>query len=150
MRSCLAASASAPVVDFPSSESHSGISLDVPYTGAVYLPFRRISLPSAPSLVHRQSIVSTASFDSLPEEPGSIGINASSPISPLPRSPDRPGFRNQHSSELARRAGRRQSVRVVDPNLETKRRRVITEFCETEKSYVDGLELIHSVSVDLM
>lgn len=46
--------------------------------------------------------------------------------------------------------GRRQSVRVVDPNLETKRRRVITEFCETEKSYVDGLELIHSVSVDLM
>lgn len=38
-------------------------------------------------------------------------------------------------------------MRAVDEQREAKRRKVINEFHETEKSYVDGLELIYSVRV---
>ena len=40
---------------------------------------------------------------------------------------------------------RRRESRVVDEQKEAKRRKVITEFYETEKSYLAGLELIYSV-----
>ncbi|KAI0640206.1 hypothetical protein C8Q77DRAFT_118740 [Trametes polyzona] len=141
----LAAVSSAPpaMVDFPSSgqDLHpSSSSPDPHYPRPTYLPFRRISLPSAPNLQNRQSIVSTASFDSLPEEPhGPI------PVTPaVIRNAVRGPKQRPSSLDVARRAVRRRESRVVDEQKETKRRKVITEFYETEKSYLDGLELIHS------
>ncbi|KAH9885451.1 hypothetical protein C8Q73DRAFT_795868 [Cubamyces lactineus] len=131
---------SAPV-DFPSSGQESA-SPDPHYQRPTHLPFRRISLPSAPNLQHRQSIVSTASFDSLPEERHhASGV----PITPVViRNAVRGPKHRPSTSDVARRAMRRRESRVVDEQKEAKRRKVITEFYETEKSYLDGLELIYS------
>ncbi|KAK0185060.1 hypothetical protein F5146DRAFT_1073287 [Armillaria mellea] len=89
-----------------------------------HLPFRRISLPTAPTLGHRESVVSVASFDSLPE--------------------DGSGLTDGPVSTDGLRRGNRRSLRSVDDVLESKRRKVIQEFYETERAYVDGLELIYS------
>ena len=138
----MSSSASA-MVDFPSSghDLHPSTSLDLHYQRPTYLPFRRISLPSAPNLQHRQSIVSTASFDSLPEEDrGAV------PVTPVVIRNAVKGPKQRPSSlDISRRAIRRRESRVVDEQREAKRRKVIAEFYETEKSYLDGLELIHSV-----
>ncbi|ESK93148.1 rho guanine nucleotide exchange factor [Moniliophthora roreri MCA 2997] len=156
--------AGASSIAFPSSD----ISSDIP--GSLYpppvvkstakpphLPFRRISLPTPPSLIHRESVVSVASFDSLPEE-GSSPASVSS--------------LNQHHSQMNKNAnttsnlvtGAQQAKRtkrpsfvhrkgqpvglgsrvVVDEAMEAKRSKVINEFYATERAYVDGLELIYS------
>ncbi|CDO74835.1 hypothetical protein BN946_scf185022.g5 [Trametes cinnabarina] len=133
-------SAPAAMVDFPSSgqDLHPSTSLDLHYQRPTYLPFRRISLPSAPNLQHRQSIVSTASFDSLPEDRAVV------PVTPVViRNAVRGPRQRPSSTDVARRVRRKES-RLVDPQKEAKRRKVIAEFYETEKSYLDGLELIHS------
>ncbi|KAF7296442.1 hypothetical protein HMN09_01114600 [Mycena chlorophos] len=101
-----------------------------------HLPFRRISLPSNPNPRHRESVVSVASFDSLPEEEAS------------PASPSMPAvMRNVNGRKPKVRptstAATRKPPRHTDPR-ETKRRKVIQEFFETEKAYVDGLDLIYS------
>ncbi|KZT01190.1 uncharacterized protein LAESUDRAFT_731561 [Laetiporus sulphureus 93-53] len=138
----------ASMVDFPSSsESHLSSSLsnsDVHHSRLPHLPFRRISLPSAPNLLHRQSIVSTASFDSLPEE----GVK---PVAPVPaftpaviRNATKPPRHRPSSLDIARKAPRRSQMRPVNERREAKRKKVINELHETEKSYVDGLELIYS------
>jgi FYVE/RhoGEF/PH domain-containing protein 5/6 len=36
-------------------------------------------------------------------------------------------------------------LKPINEALEAKRRKIIEEFVETERSYVDGLNLIHSV-----
>ncbi|KAI9066530.1 hypothetical protein FKP32DRAFT_1755889, partial [Trametes sanguinea] len=134
-------SAPAAMVDFPSSgqDLHPSTSLDLHYQRPTYLPFRRISLPSAPNLQHRQSIVSTASFDSLPEED-----RAAVPVTPVViRNAVRGPRQRPSSTDVARRV-RRKDSRMVNQQKEAKRRKVIAEFYETEKSYLDGLELIHS------
>lgn len=129
------------MVAFPASETdllHP--TTDIQHARQTYLPFRRISLPSAPNLQHRQSIVSTASFDSLPEE-------AHHPLRATPvviKNAVRGPRPRPSSVEMNRR--RRKDSRVVDERKDTKRRKVITEFYETERSYLDGLELVHSVS----
>ena len=125
-----------------------------------HLPFRRISLPTQPSLVHRESVVSVASFDSLPEEDSA---SPSSSVTSL--KPNRPSMRNAVSTnnlgggaQLNKRqkrtsmtAKRNRSVTRVtaDEAMEEKRRKVINEFYATERAYVDGLELIYSVSITL-
>lgn len=91
--------------------------------------------------MHRESVVSVASFDSLPEEPPTVpaimrNVNANANR----RVKGRPS-----SIDPARR-GNRRSVKPVDEAREVKRRKVIHEFYETEKAYVDGLELVYSVS----
>ncbi|KAI0830855.1 hypothetical protein BC628DRAFT_1312595 [Trametes gibbosa] len=138
---CPVSSAPAQMLDFPSSGLHPSTSSPDPhYSRPTYLPFRRISLPSAPNLQHRQSIVSTASFDSLFEEPHSAAPTTPVVIRNAVRGPKpRPS-----SVDVARRAARRRESRVVDGQKEAKRRKVIAEFYETERSYLDGLELIHS------
>ncbi|KAI0370022.1 hypothetical protein BV20DRAFT_967006 [Pilatotrama ljubarskyi] len=135
-------SAPAVMVDFPSSgqDLHPSTSLDTHYQRPTYLPFRRISLPSAPNLQHRQSIVSTASFDSLPEE--HHGALPATPV--VIRNAVRGPKHRPSVADVPRRAVRRKESRVVDEQKEAKRRKVIAEFYETEKSYLDGLELIHS------
>ncbi|OJA16562.1 hypothetical protein AZE42_11040 [Rhizopogon vesiculosus] len=103
-----------------------------PSTDSAYLPspvtniqaFRRISLPSAPtssflSAQHRQSIASLASFE-LPEEP-------------LAKRNRRRSLNPRHSRTLA----------PVDAAREAKRAKIIREFWDTERSYVEGLDLVH-------
>ena len=139
-------SPSAVMVDFPTSESTPVQALDNPVVPAAYLPFRRISLPSAPNLHHRQSVVSTASFDSVPEAPEAPHIPGALSSSPSKT----PARRHRPSSvEAARRNHRRREIKsiVVDEQREAKRRKVIHELHETERTYVEGLELIYSVRV---
>ena len=132
------------MIAFPSSglDLHPSPSVDALQHRSTYLPFRRISLPSAPNLQqNRQSIVSTASFDSLPEE-------GHAPVAVTPvviRNAVRAPKLRPSSIDVSRKALRRRDSRMVDEQREGKRRKVIAEFYETEKSYLDGLELIHSV-----
>jgi hypothetical protein len=79
--------------------------------------------------------------------PGGAGENAS------------PVTANAHAKEGARRSGRPVSVEIgkraarrkeplhMDEMKETKRRKVIMELYETERAYVDGLDLIYSVRI---
>ncbi|KAF8211050.1 hypothetical protein K438DRAFT_1664934 [Mycena galopus ATCC 62051] len=106
----------------------------VPRPRPPHLPFRRISLPTNPR--HRESVVSVASFDSLPEE--------DSPSIPLPavmRNMNPPN--NHRKSKVRPTSSNRRPGKHLDAK-EAKRRKVIQEFYETEKAYVDGLELIYS------
>ncbi|TFK56922.1 hypothetical protein OE88DRAFT_73335 [Heliocybe sulcata] len=138
------ASAPASTVSFPSEE------LIPPYSHPPssylhrppHLPFRRISLPTAPSVGNRQSVASLASFDSLPEDQAVPG--ASMPVvlkNAVKKSKPRPT-----SLEVQRRS--RKKEKEKDKGLEearqAKRRKIIHEFYETERSYVDGLDLIYS------
>lgn len=132
---------SASSVAFPSTESPKAA---VPQPRPTYLPFRRISLPTAPTLMHRQSVVSVASFDSLPEEQSS-----QTPVTPvLIRNANPRKSRGRTSSIEGQKRNRRRdnSSKPRDSAQEVKRRKIIQEFYETEKAYVDGLELIYSVS----
>ena len=134
------------MIAFPSSghDLHPSASVDALQQRSTYLPFRRISLPSTPNLQlqqNRQSIVSLASFDSLPEEGGPGPEVTPVVIRNAVRAPKpRPSL-----VDVSRRNVRRKESRLVDEQRESKRRKVIAEFYETEKSYLDGLELIHSV-----
>jgi len=103
-----------------------------------HLPFRRISLPAVSSpMMHRYSVVSMESFESLPEE----GAGTSQPIPILSKSPPRRPPPSAFDSPTRSRARRRPRN---DRNDE-KRRRIINEFYETERSYFGGLELVYSV-----
>lgn len=129
-------------VDFPSSDSPAAKLHSPPPPPRFAMPFRRISLPSAPSLLHRHSVVSIASFDSLPEEE-----NGNPPTVAMPRAvnPSRRHSRQRPGSvDLARKPNRRSTSRPVDETRLAKRRKIIEEFYETERSYVNGLELIYS------
>lgn len=131
-------SASASSVSFPASESSSyPAPSSYQYVNrSTHLPFRRISIPSAPNLLNRQSVVSVASFDSLPEErdPALAERNGIRKSKGRPPSLDAIGKRKS-----------RRNVRPVDEAKEAKRLKVIHEFHDTEKAYVDGLDLIYSV-----
>lgn len=120
---------------FPLSDKH-GRSAPLPLR-APHLPFRRISLPTAPSLLHRLSVVSVASFDSLPEDSDESPPNAWSKMGKgRPTPPESPRRRNRL---------RDTSVKPLDELQANKRRKVVREFYDTEKAYVDGLDLIYSV-----
>jgi hypothetical protein len=125
-------------VSFPLTDANQP---SVPHPHHSYLPFRRISAPSEPPMVHRQSIASMASFDSLPEEAGN-----SYGVIPSPGKSKRSGSRPT-SFEVSRKGNKR---RTINDAKVTKRRRIINEFYETERSYVDGLELIYSVRDTLL
>ncbi|OCH93011.1 hypothetical protein OBBRIDRAFT_772455 [Obba rivulosa] len=143
----IVSSVSAPMVEFPSSDSHISLPPSDPrFQRPPHLPFRRISLPSAPNLIQRQSIVSTASFDSLPEE-GHVSGAVTPAVTPAVIKSAVRGPRHRPSSgEIPRRYRRSHSqLRPVDLQRESKRRKVINEFHETEKSYVDGLDLIYTL-----
>ncbi|KAF8159873.1 hypothetical protein B0H34DRAFT_705183 [Crassisporium funariophilum] len=139
----MASTSSSPLqsVTFPVSESpqkKQGSPLKPPH-----LPFRRISLPTAPSLLHRVSVVSVASFDSLPEDADG---SPQSPRSGMKSFSGKGAKGRPISSESPRRRNRTRdaSVKPFDDRLALKRRKVVREFHETEQAYVDGLELIYS------
>jgi FYVE, RhoGEF and PH domain containing 5/6 len=89
-------------------------------------------------MIKRNSVGSMQSFDSLPEQdrPPTMmplvmkNVNKKSGAGPLAQNERR---RSQWK------------LRPINEALEAKRRKVIEEFFETEKSYVAGLDLIHSV-----
>ncbi|KAL4259511.1 FYVE-type domain-containing protein [Pleurotus pulmonarius] len=115
-------------VNFPTSEPAGKPAQPTPRPP--HLPFRRISLPTAPSLTQRDSIVSVASFDSLPEEDAFHGT------------PSGAFTKSKHRGEGPRKSHKR--AKPVDEAREAKRRKVIDEFYQTERAYVDGLELIYT------
>lgn len=128
----------------PSSVSFPALDSGVPQVAhprPPYLPFRRISLPTAPPpTIHRQSVVSMESFESLPEE----GASTSQHI--LSRHPPRRSPPSAFDSPTRSRARRR----PYNDRSDEKRRRIINEFYETERSYFGGLELIYSVCCTLL
>ncbi len=132
-------------VGFPITESPQKQGKPISPLRGPHLPFRRISLPTAPSLQHRISVVSVASFDSLPED-GDIESPRSA--RPLARVVEKPNQSRPPSSEPTKRRKRTRdtSTKPTDERQISKRRRIVDEFYETEKAYVDGLELIYSVS----
>ncbi|EGO20548.1 hypothetical protein SERLADRAFT_417762, partial [Serpula lacrymans var. lacrymans S7.9] len=135
---------SSSAIAFPSTDSASHIP-PAPIPRPPHLPFRRISLPSAPNIaLNRHSVVSLASFDSLLEEGSHTSSNLSPALAPTAI------LRNaqKHKSHLppvdhARRNRRRTGVHIDEMRL-AKRRRVIHEFYDTERTYADGLDLIYS------
>ncbi|KIM44782.1 hypothetical protein M413DRAFT_25208 [Hebeloma cylindrosporum] len=126
-------------VDFPLSESPQRSSKPGTPLRAPHLPFRRISLPTAPSLLHRISVVSVASFDSFPEDGDESPQSSRTPVKGLGKS--RP---ISVESPRRRKRARDTSIKPDDDRHASRRRKVVDEFYETEKAYVDGLELIYS------
>ncbi|KAF9528893.1 hypothetical protein CPB83DRAFT_875756 [Crepidotus variabilis] len=137
-------------VAFPATESPQKPSKPPPSAIRPHLPFRRISLPTAPTLAHRESVFSIASVDSLPED---------DEVHPNPRTATPSNLKSSalHSKggsrtrlisvESPRRRNHRtrESIaKMPDTKLAMKRRRIVDEFYETEKTYVDGLDLIYS------
>lgn len=118
---------SSSTISFPRSEADEGV--PAPQVRAIpHLPFRRISKPTAPALAHRQSVASVASTDAALEN----GV-AHAAWRKFPES-------------SARKAKKKDAARRDDETRETKRYKVITEFLDTEKAYVQGLDLIYDVS----
>lgn len=114
-------------VSFPTSDSVSISPLPVPH-----LPFRRISLPTTPSpaiAAHRHSVASLASFDSLADE--SVVVHQHRRA-------------KRRSLNPAARSHRRTQV---DDDRQAKRSKIISEFYATEKSYLDGLDLVYNVCI---
>jgi FYVE/RhoGEF/PH domain-containing protein 5/6 len=108
---------------------------------APHLPFRRISIPTTPSPhLHRQSGVSVTSVDSITED----GVAA------IPRSKNL--LKKKSGSITADNGGKRSRKKDVrkplDEAREAKRRKVVLELFETERAYVDGLDLIYFVSFE--
>lgn len=130
------------MVDFPSTGAHSQSD---PPPLPQHLPFRRISLPTSAhgATLRPTSVVSTVSFDST-----DTSLPPPSFPSPSKASPKGPRHR-LISGEANRRQSRRREIKsvVINDQKDLRRRKIIHEFCETERTYVEGLELIYSVSI---
>ena len=97
-------------------------------------------MPSAPNLLHRQSVVSMASFDSLPE-PSPGAIMPAVMRNAIRKSKGRP----PSLDAMGKRHSRRKEVPQIDEAREAKRLKIVHEFHDTERAYVEGLDLIYSV-----
>jgi FYVE/RhoGEF/PH domain-containing protein 5/6 len=140
----------ASTIDFPSSDPSSRlVTHPIPHFLPPHLPFRRISLPTPPTSIgeHRESVVSVASFDSLPEESTPSPGTPTTATAALVRNANvgRKSKGRPLSVETARRGSRKRESKPIDEARESRRYKVIQEFYETEKAYVDGLDLIYEV-----
>ena len=97
-------------------------------------------MPSAPNLLHRQSVVSMASFDSLPE-PSPGAVMPAVMRNAIRKSKGRP----PSLDAMGKRHSRRKEVPQIDEAREAKRLKIVHEFHDTERAYVEGLDLIYSV-----
>ncbi|KAH9479756.1 FYVE, RhoGEF and PH domain-containing protein 6 [Psilocybe cubensis] len=124
-------------VSFPVSESHGKPASPLK---APHLPFRRISLPTAPSLLHRVSVVSATSSEEAADSSNSQSVR------PAIKTHGKVAQSRPVSSASPRNRNRKRdsSVKPTDDKQAAKRRKVVDEFYETEKAYVDGLELIYA------
>lgn len=113
-----------------------------------FLPFRRISLPAnsePPIYKHRESVVSMHSFDSLPEEPRPQGSTAPTPTTPSKK--PRPTSLQPPPRVKQRAESRRRRTEIISSHeKEGKRRSIVAEILDTERTYVEGLDLIYDVS----
>jgi len=140
-------------ISFPTSESFSPVSLQ---PAPLIQPFRRISLPSFPPVFQTNSIESISSFDSSAEGQEvrprlTVAVHNSGNLCS-----SKIVSANSHSTqtrlipiESPKWHSRRHSSSAQptsDINF-LKRKKVLEEFYATEKSYVDGLELIYSVCI---
>lgn len=127
---------------------------------APHLPFRRISLPAVPSqaaiaharaaqsqsVSNRLSVAATAAIGSLPEEQQPQPSSYINNIDPGPQS----------SIPKQRRTTSRPSSLAVPPpprpprpsGIEHKRTQIIREILGSERSYVDGLDLIYDLFLE--
>jgi FYVE, RhoGEF and PH domain containing 5/6 len=121
-----------------------------------HLPFRRISMPSVPSQVtmaqlrtanmnakkdHRVSVASQQSTDSLPEGQR-VGEHSSH------NSSNNIGFPSPKSRRTMSRPSSLQpppKTSMVTASAVAKRKKVLRELLDTEKTYLDGLEFINEV-----
>ncbi|KAK2462258.1 hypothetical protein APHAL10511_005754 [Amanita phalloides] len=164
---CLASPQS--TINFPSSSPAASSSNAHVHPRTPHLPFRRISLPASTSF-QRLSVASVASFDSLSEEGGDSGNGCQHKSSLLSASHlavsttaaedvrrrsivtptkgvcrHRGRHKKKYSSEAASALIARSpsKLRVAREARQHKRRKIIREFFDTEKTYVDGLDFIY-------
>lgn len=138
------ASTSSSTILFPASEPTLARNVyPVPQIHGPYLPFRRISLPTTPSKLHRESMISVTSFKSMPEDREAETHSSPAVI----RDVQLQRKEKSHTKSTTLMRGRRSHVlvRPVDDAKLLKRGKVIEEFYETERTYVEGLDLIYSV-----
>lgn len=90
-------------------------------------------------------MVSMASFDSLPEErsPSSPGVLIKNGIT---KSRGRPYI----FEDKARSCFRQNEIYLIDEAREAKRLKIVHEFYNTERVYVEGLDLVYSVRFHLL
>lgn len=130
---------------FPSTDPHAS-AIAVPHSPQRrqhLLSFRRISLPTPPALLNRQSSTSLQSFDSFPEE----GVHVTPIHKPgAAKNGARRGLQRPFSMDMSKRQrSRKDSFKPPDDTKAVRRRRIIAEFYDTERAYVEGLDLIYSV-----
>ncbi|KAL5533865.1 hypothetical protein ACEPAG_325 [Sanghuangporus baumii] len=132
---------------FPSTESAGGSSpaptpVPSPQRRQHLLSFRRISLPAPSNILNRHSSASLVSCDSIPQENAVLNVSEASnaPQGFGAKLPNRPSAID-HSKRPHRR---RDSLKPIDETKAAKRRKIITEFYETERAYVEGLDLIYT------
>lgn len=145
VRESMSSSITFPITESPQKQ---GKSAPLPIRQS-HLPFRRISLPTASSFTHRESVFSIVSVDSLPEDDdgeehilrraalGNPRGNAEVRTTKAgPVSAQSPRKRRPTRDSIARRP---------NDKLVAKRENIVDEFYETERAYVDGLDLIYEV-----
>lgn len=120
------------------------------------MPFRRISMPSVPSgdalshiktananvkKDHRISVASQQSFDSLPENQrvGEANKRHSSHVMPVPIPKPRRTMSRPSSLQPPPKTSMATTSNVA------KRKKILRELLDTEKTYLDGLEFINEV-----
>lgn len=137
---------SASSVVFPVDQNDSSSARQLPETSPrpPHLPFRRISLPTVPHAAeNRHSIVSFTSIDSTPEE-GQPSLPALMK-DVVKQQKAYPHFHQRPSSRLRNKSNSRKNE-AANSALNEKRRKVIDEIFQTERAYVNGLNLIYTVS----
>ena len=141
----MASSVTFPVSESPQKQSK----VPPPISRPPHLPFRRISLPTAPSIAYRESVFSIVSVDSLPEDDEQLPHPRMAPVTIGGVKSNGEGrTTRQISIESPRKRKRTRDSTSKPPNdkLLMKRKRIVDEFYETEVAYVDGLDLIYNVS----
>ncbi|KAG8859458.1 hypothetical protein FRB91_007858 [Serendipita sp. 411] len=142
-------------VDFPGfREDAAGLNTTSPVPQRpLHLPFRRISMPTVPSPAtlaqlrtanphlkdHRVSVASQHSLESQPENPN--GQRNSAYITPSPISSSSPKPRRSMSRPSSLQPPPR--TPTIASSTIAKKKKVLRELLETERTYVDGLELIN-------
>ncbi|KAL5494873.1 hypothetical protein ACEPAI_335 [Sanghuangporus weigelae] len=132
---------------FPSTGSAGGSSpaptpVPSPQRRQHLLSFRRISLPAPSNILNRHSSASLVSCDSIPQENAALNVSEAS------NAPQNFGAKLPNRSSAIdpgkRPRRRRDSLKPIDESKVAKRRKIITEFYETERAYVEGLDLIYT------
>ena len=135
-------------IAFPSSDPphvSRGVPLPSPQRRQHLLSFRRISTPTAPTLINRPSSTSIRSNESHETNSSPNVASGSSPSrSSVAKLVHRP-FSLDSKQKSPRK--RRESAKLLDISRAVKRSKIIFEFYDTERTYVDGLDLIYSVSI---